>query len=108
MAETAKLAEEAAALVKVDYEVIPAVFDPREAMKDDAPVVHGDSNIIYHYKCRRGDIAAAFEKCDVIVEDSYETSMVDHVFLQLESGLAYEEDGKVFVIASSQYPHFDR
>ena len=108
VAETAKLAEEAAALVKVDYEVIPAVFDPRQAMKDDAPVVHGDNNILYHYKCRRGDVDTAFEKCDVIVEDSYETSMVDHVFLQLESGLAYEEDGKVFVIASSQYPHFDR
>lgn len=108
VADTAKIAESAAALVKVDYEEIPAVFDPRIAMKDDAPKVHGDSNIIHHYKCRKGDVEKAFEQCDVIIENEYETSMVDHVFLQLESGLAYLEDGKVVVVASSQYPHFDR
>lgn len=108
VAETSKIAEQAAALVKVEYEALPAVFDPREAMLPDAPVLHGDSNIIYHYKCRKGNVEEAFSKCDVIIEKEYETSMVDHVFLQLESGLAYVEEGKVFVIASSQYPHFDR
>jgi len=108
VAETAKIAEKAAGKVVVNYEEIPAVFDPREAMKDDSPKVHGDSNLIYHYKCRKGNIEEAFKKCDVIVENEYETSMVDQAFLQPESGIAYEEDGKVVVVASTQYPHFDR
>ncbi|HYF81879.1 MAG TPA: hypothetical protein VEB00_02465 [Clostridia bacterium] len=38
--------------------------------------------MIYHYKLRKGNIVEAFKKCDIIVENNYETSMVDHEFLQ--------------------------
>lgn len=109
VAETATIAKKAAKLVKVAYDVLPAVFDPREAMRPGAPILHGDSNIIYHYKLRRGDTEKAFAECDVIVENTYETSMMDHAFLQLEAGVAYiEEDGTVAVLVATQYPHFDR
>ncbi len=109
VAETAAIARQAVKLVKVEYKILPAVFDPREAMQSDAPLLHGDSNILYHYKLRRGDVEKAFEVCDVIVENHYETSMVDHAFLQPEAGVAYmEEDGTVVILVATQYPHFDR
>ncbi|WP_425448773.1 xanthine dehydrogenase family protein molybdopterin-binding subunit [Dethiothermospora halolimnae] len=109
VAESDKIAKKALKLVDVKYEEIPAVFDPVEAMKDDAPKVHGDSNIIYHYKIRKGDIDHAFEKCDVIVENEYKTQMAEHVFLQPEAGVAYiDDDGTIVVVAATQYPHFDQ
>ncbi len=109
VAESAEAAEEAAMLVQVEYKELPAVFDPREAMKEASPKVHGESNIIYHYKLSKGNAEEAFEKCDVIVENFYETSMVDQAFLQPEAGVAYpDEDGGINIIVATQYPHFDR
>lgn len=108
IAESERIAKKAKELIEIQYEELPAVFDPREAMREDAPKIHGESNIVYHYKCRKGNIKEAFEKCYVIVENEYKTSMVDHAFLQPESGLAYiEEDGTVVICAATQYPHFD-
>ncbi len=109
VAETEKEAEAAANAVVINYEELPALFDPYEAMKDDAVQIHeGKSNVIFHYKCRRGDIDKAFEEADVVVENTYFSPFVDHVFLQLESGLSYMEEGRLVLVASSQYPHFDR
>ena len=111
VAETSKAAEEAARLVKVKYTELPGVFDPREAMKDGAPKVHDCENEFYHFKLRKGDsdIEKAFAECDVIVENYYQSSMVDHAFLQPEAGVAYvDTDGTVVVIVATQYPHFAR
>lgn len=109
IAESEKIALEASKYIEVKYDKLPAVFDPREAMKDDSPKVHGDSNIVYHYKCRKGNMEEGFEACDLIVENEYRTSMVDHAFLQIESGLAYvEEDETIVICAATQYPHFDQ
>lgn len=109
IAESHKTAFEARKHVKVKYDKLPPVFDPRKAMEKDSPRIHGNSNIIYHYKCRKGDIEEGFKACDAIVENEYKTSMVDHAFLQLESGLAYlEDDGGLVVCAATQYPHFDQ
>lgn len=110
VAETEKLANEAAKLVEVTYIEEQGIFDPREAMKEGARQVHkGQSNIVYHYKCNTGDVEKAFAESAVVIEEEYFSPFVEHVFLQPESGLAYvDEDGKVVVVASSQYPHFDR
>jgi CO/xanthine dehydrogenase Mo-binding subunit len=109
VAQTPEQAEAASGMIQVHYEALPGVFDPREAMKPDAPQVHDDHpNLIYHYKCRRGDVAKGFEASKVVIERDYVSPFVDHVFLQPESGLAYMEDDKVVIVASSQYPHFDQ
>ncbi len=109
VAETMTAAKAAAKLVNVEYKELPAVFDPIEAMKEDAPKIHGDSNILYHYKLRKGSMDEAFSKCAVVVESTYETSMVDHAFLQPEAGVAYvEEDGTITLVVATQYPHYDR
>lgn len=95
--------------INVNYIDIPSVFDPVEAMKEDSPKVHGDSNIIYHYKLRTGDIDQGFKNCTAIAEHTYTTHMQEHAFLQPEAGISYlEEDGTVVVVLATQYPHYDR
>lgn len=110
VAKSYEAAKEAAKLINIEYKELPAIFDPREAMKDDAPKVHdGISNLIYQYKLRDGDIAQGFKNSDIIVENNYETSMVEHCFLQPEAGAAYiDEKGDINLIVATQYPHYDR
>ncbi len=107
--ETQKVCQEAYRKIKIDYEDLPAVFDPVEAMREEAPKIHGDSNIIYHYKLRHGDIEEGKKQSKYIVENIYKSPMVEHAFLQPEAGLGYlEEDGTVVVVIATQYPHYDR
>lgn len=110
VAKTELQAIEAMKKIKVSYTELPAVFDPEEAMAENAPRVHDDvPNLIYHYKCRRGDVEKAFSEAQVVIEKTYQSPFVDHAFLQLESGVAYmEKNGRVVIKASTQYPHFDR
>lgn len=132
LAETEAIAREACGHIRVNYEVLPAVFDPREAIKPGAPAVNEYAqrffyydenmsevyekpekdvypNLIFHYKCRKGDTEPAWNKCAAIAEGTFFSPFVDHAFLQPESGIAYRrEDGKLVLTASSQYMHFDR
>lgn len=109
VAESEEIADNAIEQIEVEYEELDAVFDPIEAMKKDSPKVHGDDNIIYHYKLRKGDIDEAFKKCEVIAEEEYRTQMTEHAFLQPEAGIAYmEDDGTIVVAVATQYPHFDQ
>lgn len=107
--ETIEACEEAMKKDIVKYEDLPGVFDPVEAMKEDSPKVHGDSNVFFHYKLRHGDIEEGKKKCKYIVSNTYKSPMVEHAFLQPEAGVAYlEEDGTVVVALATQYPHYDR
>jgi len=107
-------AEAAAAvkLIEVEYEDLPIVTDPVEAMKPDAPRIHaeiGDSNICVHYKIRKGDVEQGFAKADVIVESEYRTPVQEHAYLQPEAGLAYiDEAGRITVACGGQWTHEDR
>ena len=83
------IAEEALALIKVDYELLPPVLDVRKAMQEDSPILHEDlrtsgtpekkdtpTNVASHIRFARGDIEAGFTRADVIVEREFNTSMV--------------------------------
>lgn len=111
VAETERAAEEARRLVEVDYEPLPVVTDPREAMKPGAPLVHderSDTNILHHIQIRKGDVEAGFAQADVIVEGYYVTPHVEHAYLQPEAGLGYiDEQGRVTVVCAAQWPHDD-
>ncbi|AKI01897.1 Molybdopterin-binding domain of aldehyde dehydrogenase/Aldehyde oxidase and xanthine dehydrogenase, a/b hammerhead domain [Hoeflea sp. IMCC20628] len=84
VATSERAAQEAAAKVKVDYEVLPAVFDVLEALKPDAPEVneHHPGNY-YHYdsgdhrKVRFGDVQAGFAAADHILEETYSSSPIE-------------------------------
>lgn len=104
-ATSREAAEEALGLIKVDYEPLPAVFDPMEAMKTDAPKVHGDTNIATHVKIRFGDIAQGWKESDVIFEEKIITPMVEHVHLEPHAALAeMSNSGELHVTSASQKP----
>jgi len=111
VAETERVADWARRLVRVDYEPLPAVCDPRLAMKPGAPLVHekrGDNNVLRHVRVRKGDVEAAFAQADVIVEGHYTTPFVEHAYLQPEAGLGYiDDEGRVTVVCASQWPQDD-
>ncbi|QEK13159.1 molybdopterin-dependent oxidoreductase [Crassaminicella thermophila] len=109
IAKSEKVAIRACEMIKVKYKELEAVFDPCEAMKDTAPKIHGESNIVYHYKCRKGNVEDGFKKSDLIIERNYKTSMVDPAFLQPEAGVSYiDKEGRICVCVATQYPHFDQ
>jgi CO/xanthine dehydrogenase Mo-binding subunit len=107
-AESKDVAEEALELIEVEIEETPGVFDMFEALKDESPKVHGDSNILASKQMIKGDTDAAFEQCDVIVENVYKTNYIAHMFIEPEAGLAKYENGVMTFWGSTQNPHYDR
>ncbi|MBC7248910.1 MAG: molybdopterin-dependent oxidoreductase [Anaerolineae bacterium] len=110
VAETERIAAHARDLVQVEYELLPVVDDPRQAMKPGAPLVHEDreSNILKHIVIRRGDVEQAFAQADVIVEGYYTTHHVEHAYLQPDAALGFVDDeGRIAVISSCQWPADD-
>jgi CO/xanthine dehydrogenase Mo-binding subunit len=91
-AESLEAAREALRLIEVDYEELPAVFDPLEAMKPQAPKVHGDNNVIASWKLRKGEVEQGFARAEVIVENTYRTPRQEHAHLEPESGVAWIDD----------------
>ncbi len=106
VAETEIQARAALKKIKVTYEELPGVFDPREAMKEDSFKVHDKDNTIVDLHIHKGEVG--FSKCAYVVEESFEVPMVDHAFLQPESSIGYMDGDKVIVVCSTQYPHWDR
>jgi CO/xanthine dehydrogenase Mo-binding subunit len=112
VARTEVEAAAAVKLIRVEYEDLPVVSDPVEAMKPESPRVHeeiGDSNICVHYKIRKGNVEAGFAKADVIVEGEYRTPVQEHAYLQPEAGLSYiDEEGRLTIACGGQWTHEDR
>lgn len=105
-AETEAIAEEAAELVEVTLEPLKGIFNPEDGLREDAPKLHPNGNIVNHVTVKKGDINKGFEMADVIVEDTYFTPMVEHAYLEPESALAeIGADGKITVWTGSQSSH---
>ncbi len=104
-AETVEIARAAVRAIKVDYEVLPGVFDPELALQEGAVQLHdfAPGNVCKHTKIRKGDVDAALAEADVVVEETYQTAPIEHAYLEPEAGLAYlEPDGCVTVQSPSQ------
>ncbi len=104
-AEDPLTARRALQKIIVVYEPLAAVFDPEEAMRPGAPVLHdyAPDNVTKHIPIRKGDVALGFAQSDLIVEENYSTQPVEHAYLEPEAGLAYvDHDGVVTVISPSQ------
>ncbi|WNV77248.1 xanthine dehydrogenase subunit D [Geodermatophilus sp. DSM 44513] len=105
-ADHPETARRAAARIRVDYEVLPALTDPRSALDDDAPRVHPGGNLVRHLRLRRGDPAPT---APVVVSLDFEVGMQDQAFLGPESGLAVPaEDGGVDLYVATQWLHVDQ
>jgi CO/xanthine dehydrogenase Mo-binding subunit len=111
VAETEKQAARARDLIEVEYEDLPVVSDPRQAMQLGAPQLHPnkENNALVHYRIRKGDVDEAFQRADVIVEGTYHAPFQEHAFLQPEAGLAYlDDEGRVTVQVAGQWAHEDQ
>lgn len=111
IAETEDIAAEACRKIVVDYEDLPPMLDPLEALKDDAYLLHPNlgSNVFCQYRIRHGDVEAAFKQADVVIESVYETPFQEHAYLQPEAGLGYiDEEGRITVIVAGQWTHEDQ
>ncbi len=96
-AVTEQIAEEAAQKITVEYETLPAVFDPLEAMREDSPRVHPPNSNIYTSKViRRGDVEKGFAQSDHIFEGRFSTQMVEHVPLEPHAAIAdWDANGRL-------------
>jgi CO/xanthine dehydrogenase Mo-binding subunit len=110
-AESWEKAVEASQLVKVDYEPLPYVLDPLEAMSRTDILVHDEagSNIAFKTRVRKGDVEKGFAEADVVVENEYRTHHQDHVYLETEAALAIpDSEGRITIIGAAQHPHLAR
>lgn len=111
IAETETIAAQAVARIEVDCEDLEVVTDPLTAMMAGAPLLHPDrgSNVFCHYRIRKGDVEAGFERAGVIVEADYRTPAQEHAYLQPEAGVGYLDDqGRVTIEVAGQWTHEDR
>jgi len=103
-AETLDQAEAAVELVEVEYDPLPPIFSPLEAMKSNV-LIHEKGNIAFQCQLRKGDVVKGFAESDVTVENEYKTRQQEHAYLEPEAGIAIPEpDGSVTVIGSMQSP----
>jgi len=119
-----EVAEQALALIEVEYEVLEPVVDPEFGVSPDAPLIHPDlgeyevanfilprpgTNISNHFKIRKGDADNAWEECAAIVEHKYRVPHVQHVPIEPHIVVAQvEESGRVTLWGSSQSPFAQR
>ena len=97
--------------LSVEYDELPFVLDVQEAMQDGAPQLHESSpnNILKHTGSRKGDYAEAIKEPGLIkVEGWYDTPTVQHCHIENHGCYAYEENGRVVVVSSTQIPHIVR
>lgn len=109
LADNREVLARALSLIQVEFEVLPGVFSPEEALKPGATLVHEEGNILHKATIRVGDAEEALGECSTVVEESFEVPFQDHAFIETQNGVAWREpDGRIVVIASTQAPFRDR
>ena len=106
--ETEEAVDEALKLIKVEYEDLPPVFDPEEALKDDAPQLHDDKpgNLSLTYDFDHGDIKQAEKDSDIVMEEKYELHYVTHTCMGPGCVIAdFDTHGKLTIYTQTQYPY---
>ena len=115
-ATSAHDAEQALALIEVEYEVLKAATEVRQAMADDAELLHDDqtitemgeetdkhSNIATHFRYEQGDLDQGFAAADIIVEKEYSTSTVHQGYIEPQNGAAFwNTNGELTIWVSTQ------
>ena len=108
VAETPELAEEALALIDVEYEELPAVFDPLKALEPGAPLVHEELTTNRHhlrYQFTHGDVDRALAEAAVVVEDTYRLNFVTPACMGTMVALAdWDHAGNLTMWTTTQVP----
>jgi putative selenate reductase molybdopterin-binding subunit len=113
LADSVRAADEGCRKVVVEYELLPAVFDPEQAMAEGAPQLHTYDDPFAHDKARNvllelhgeiGDVEAGFAGADIIHEATYFSPRVQHAHLETHGTIAWMEHGRLNVRTASQSP----
>ena len=117
-ADSLEIAAAALQLIEAEYEPLPVISSAAAALAPGAPLIHPEweqdwmapivrrqGNVLNHVSLERGDVAAAFARADIIVEDTFHTHMVHQASLEGRVAVAtVDPEGHVHVISSHQYP----
>ncbi|MEV5342519.1 molybdopterin cofactor-binding domain-containing protein, partial [Streptomyces sp. NPDC052676] len=109
VADSPTTAAEAARLVRVTYEVLPAVADPDQALAPDAVRVSEDGNIAGEFHHAVGDIEAGLAEADAVHEGTFRTQRVQHTAMECHASRAWTDpDGRLRLHCATQAPHLVR
>ena len=109
IAENQSAARSAAESVKVEYEVLEPVFDPKAALEPGVSKIHPDGNLIAQYDVGDGDVERGFNETDVILEETFSVARISPAYLEPENSMAvWHDDGSITVWVSSQDPFADQ
>ena len=117
-ATTEAIAKRAVKLIAVDYEALPHVIDPVEAMMPDAPILHdhlrtrgldeesdAPTNVVERMVSRMGDVEKGFAEADVVVEREFDTQPMHQGYIEPQGCIAdYSDDGQVYLWCCTQAP----
>ncbi len=107
-----EIAEEALELIRVEYEELPAVFDPLDAIKDGAPLIHEGvaRNTSFSIHKEFGNVDKAFQESDFVFEDRFYSQAVNHAPLEPHAAVAQYDPlkGEITLRSSTQIPFFLR
>ncbi len=116
-ADNVHIAEEAANLIEVEYDLLPPVLDVREAMQDDAPILNDDvrteslagetgdkpTNTAMHFRYEKGDVAKGFADAHLVIEREFETATVHQGYIEPHNATAlWNADGHITIWTSTQ------
>ena len=101
-AETPEILEKAKKAIKVEYNPLDGVFSPAEAMKDGAPLVHEDGNLLSEEHLVRGDAEKVISESRYSVTNHYSLPFTEHAFMETECAVAFPEDGGIHIISGDQ------
>lgn len=111
-ADTRDIAQRALDLIEVEYEELPVVDNPVDALKPETILVNdgtGHGNLLKHIHVEKGDIEKGFAEADLIVENEYHSPFYEHAFMEPECSIGRVlENGRIEVIVGSQIPYEDR
>jgi selenium-dependent xanthine dehydrogenase len=108
-AESRDTASRALDLIDVEYEPLPVVSDPIQASQPDSPVIHENGNQLKHIKVRKGEVSAGFQDAEILVENTYQTAVTEHAFIEPECSIArLSDNGRMEIFVGSQIPYADR
>jgi len=105
-----KTAERALSLIEVEYETLPVVDTPEEALSPGAPQIHEKGNIMHTMELAKGNVGAGMSEAEVVAEETYSTQFMEHAYLETEGGVAVydQEEGVITVWCGDQYAFRDQ
>jgi xanthine dehydrogenase molybdenum-binding subunit len=103
--------ERALELIEVEYEQLPAVYEPLAALAPDAPSIHDHvhHNTAGYLPLSFGDVESGFAQADIVVQETFTTSRQKHIQMEPTACLAHwDESGKISVWTPTQTPHLNK